>query len=135
MRILKEEFVPFLEQNGAMTETWFMQNGAPPHTADKSLKFLPRKFKGRIISMRYKDIFRCGLTWPAYSLNLNPCDYFLWSFVKNRVYKNEPKSIDELEEAIVQETNSISRETLARVFDSFERRVKDIENVQGGHIE
>ncbi len=39
------------------------------------------KFFGeKIISIKSEDI------WPPYCPDLNPCDYFLWGFLKDRVF-------------------------------------------------
>ena len=37
--------------------------------------------------------------WPPRSCNLTPCDFFLWGFVKSRVYANKPATIPELKSA------------------------------------
>jgi len=34
--------------------------------------------------------------WPPRSCDLTPCDFFLWGFVKYRVYANKPQTIPEL---------------------------------------
>jgi hypothetical protein len=33
------------------------------------------------------------LPWPPYSPNFNPCDYYLWGFLKHHIYSNHPQSI------------------------------------------
>lgn len=35
-------------------------------------------------------------TWPPYSSGLNPCDFFLWMFLKGKVYQNNPYIVNEL---------------------------------------
>ncbi|KOC60088.1 hypothetical protein WH47_09086 [Habropoda laboriosa] len=47
-------------------------------------------FNGRVIS-RGGDI-----NWPQISCDLTPLNFFLWGFLKSKVYANNPKTIDEL---------------------------------------
>lgn len=34
--------------------------------------------------------------WPARSPELNPCDYFLWGYVKSRAYNQLSNDLDDL---------------------------------------
>jgi hypothetical protein len=56
--------------------TWFQQDGATAHTARISTNTLKQLFPNRLISMRG------DLTWPARSLDLSVCDFFLWGYLK-----------------------------------------------------
>ena len=58
---------------------WFQQDGATPHTSDESLTWLQQRFGGRLISRR------CDPEWSAYSPDLNPLDFFLLGYLKDRV--------------------------------------------------
>ena len=35
------------------------------------------------------------------SPDLNPCDFFLWGYLKSKVYSNRPQSIEELKDAFI----------------------------------
>jgi hypothetical protein len=73
-----------------MEVMWFQQDGATCHTARETTELLRQKFPGRVIS-------RTGdQNWPPKSCDLTPCDFFLWGFVKCRVYANKPQTIPEL---------------------------------------
>jgi hypothetical protein len=61
---------------------WFMQDGATPHTANVMLDFLNIIFSPRVMSHRYPKHHNCGHSWPPLSPDLNPCDFFLWGFLK-----------------------------------------------------
>jgi hypothetical protein len=52
---------------------------------------VPHFFKDRIISKKL---------WPPRSPDLAPADFFLWGLLKNKVYKNTPRTIEQLKYAI-----------------------------------
>ena len=41
-----------------------------------------------------------ALNWPPRSCDLTPLDFFLWGYVKDKVYADNPQSIQELKEKI-----------------------------------
>ena len=49
---------------------------------------------------------------------LTPPDFFLWGFLKGRVYKEHPTSIDELKANITATICSIDQETLLAVMNN-----------------
>ena len=46
---------------------------------------------------------RTNNPWPPYSPDLNPPDYFLWGYLKDRVYQDNPDTIERLKETIRRE--------------------------------
>jgi hypothetical protein len=49
-----------------------------------------------------------------------PCDFFLWGYVKERVYISPfPTDLDELRNRITAAVNSVIEDTLRRVWDKF----------------
>ena len=69
----------------------FQQDGAPPHCSNRTLEYLRQYFSGdRLISRRTDN------PWPPYSPDLNPPDYFLWGYLKDRVYEDNPPTIERL---------------------------------------
>ena len=58
-------------------EEWFQQDGAPPHTAKRSLEFLEEHFPDRHISLK------SAVEWAPHSPDLSPLDFFLWGFLKD----------------------------------------------------
>jgi hypothetical protein len=65
-----------------MPTQWFMQDGAMLHTANVMLDFLNTVFGPRIMLNCCPDHHNCGNSWPSLSPDLNPCDFFLWGFLK-----------------------------------------------------
>ena len=63
------------------------------------------------------------------------CDFFLWGFLKDSVYASNPKSLPELEKAIIDKVATIDEAMLDRVCTSFVRRIKTCSDSEGGHFE
>ena len=72
-------------------------------------------FKDRIIS---KNL------WPPISPDLTPADYFLWGLLKGKVYKNTPRTIEQLKDAIRQEIQTFNVDTLEKDFQNLEKRIQ-----------
>ena len=134
-KLLTEEVIPVFQGLNILETAYFQQDGAKPHTSNSVLDILYEHFGGRIVSNRFPKRFDCGFQWPPYSPDLNPCDYFLWGYLKDNVYKNNPQSIDELKLAITKEINGISVNILQKVIDNFGIRLERVQQLKGGHIE
>jgi len=61
--------------------------------------------------------------WPAQSPGLNPCDYFLWGYLKDRVNKPLPKTLDDLKVNIEREIRNINQDVLKSTFLNFRKRL------------
>jgi hypothetical protein len=53
--------------------------------------------------------------WPPHSPDLTPCDFYLWGSLKDRVYKTNTHTLEELGHNIHREISTISGEELQRV--------------------
>jgi hypothetical protein len=73
------------------------------HTANTTAK-LQRFFGKRIVGR--------GI-WPPRSPDLTPPDFFLWGFLKERVYSNNLPGLEELKHNIEQTAANTDPETLA----------------------
>jgi len=54
--------------------------------------------------------------WPPCSPDLTPPDYFLWGYLKGRVYQNTPRTTDTLKTNITEEIQAVTADVLARTF-------------------
>ena len=53
--------------------------------------------------------------------NFNPSpDFYLWGFLKDNVYRNNPQTISELKKAITQKINAIPKEECITVINNFD---------------
>lgn len=107
---------------------WFQQDGATAHTANDSMCVLRRMFPHHIIS-RFGDVH-----WPARSPDLSACDFFLWGYLKSKVYVNKPRNLIDLKEAISAEIMAIEEETVVKVMANFEERLVECITEEGHHL-
>ena len=75
-------------------------------------------FPGRLISLRG------AVGWPARSPDLSPYDFFLWGYLKEKVFKHRPRSLEDLKERIRQEIDAIPPEITRRVMKNFRERLQ-----------
>ena len=106
--------------------TFFQQDGATAHTSNATLNVLREFFGERIISK--------GL-WPPRSPDLSPPDYFLWGAAKQKVYKNKPHTLAELEGNIQDYISNIDNEQLNKVFENMKKRINLCIQLNGHHFQ
>ena len=83
---------------------------------------------GKLIS-RFGDV-----EWPPRSPDLSPPDYFLWAYLKDRVYVNRPRSIEKLKNNIRTEIQAISSEILGKVVNGILDIAQECVACCGGHV-
>jgi len=105
---------------------YFQQDGATSHTSHASMAEIPSFFGDRVISK--------GL-WSPRSPDLTPTDYFLWGYLKGRVYQNKPRTTDSSKANIAEEIQAVTADVLARNFQNITRRVQSCLDANGGHFQ
>ncbi|KAJ4441785.1 hypothetical protein ANN_11643 [Periplaneta americana] len=72
-------FMEFVEQlyDVELSQGYFQQDGATCHTSNESMELIASFFDDRIISRNL---------WPPRSPDLTTPDFFLWGYLKDRVY-------------------------------------------------
>src|ERR1700722_14562276 len=120
---LKTSF--FLQSKNKMLlmNTGSCQDGATPHRTKDVFETLFNCFNTPVIGLNYPKFAKGGLEWPPYSPDLNPLDFFFWGYLKDKVYKNNPRTLSELKNAIIVEINNIEVQVLQCVIQNF---VKDL---------
>lgn len=127
-RAMITDFVmPIVRENG-LDDFWFQQDGATCHTALQTIDLLRQLFPGRLISKRG------DFDWPPRSPDLTPPDFFLWGYLKSKVYVRKPRTLAELRANIRREIRTISPETLAKVMENAEKRAHLAAKTKGGHL-
>ena len=117
--------------------TW-MQDGASIHRNSNFMDFLDEKFEGRVLAMGAETNGRNGHCWAPHSPDLTVCDFSLWPVLKRRVYLHpRPKTLEELEEKIKAEIDSINNEPglIDRCHLSVRKRANLYVQNNGGHFE
>ena len=82
---------------------------------------LREMFPGHLISLRGE------IGWPTRSPDLNLCVFFLWGYLKSKVYSNHPQSIEQLKDVIRQEMTRW-------VIDNFRERLQQCVDDNGSHL-
>jgi hypothetical protein len=89
------------------------------HTARASMAVVRENFPGHVIS-------QCGdLPWPARSPDLSVCDYFLWGYIKAKVFINKPCTVHELKVAIEHEIPAIPPYMIRCSMNNFKTRLQE----------
>ena len=60
-----------------------------------------------------------------------PLDFFLWKYIKTKVYKAKVNDIADLKERIKQEMKALKKETLENVVDDIVKELKFCSDVNG----
>ncbi|KAJ4434519.1 hypothetical protein ANN_23081 [Periplaneta americana] len=117
-----------VRRNWNIQRLWFQQDGATSHTARSSMNTLRAAFPGRLIS-RLGDI-----QWPSVSPDLTAPDFFLWGYLKSKVYGRILHDIEDLKTAIREEIADVTPETLRRVMAGVQGRLQQCIDANGGHL-
>lgn len=125
--MLSDRFFPVLDDM-ENDNFWFQQDGATCHTSRETIALLNEKFPRKVISLRGNQ------EWPARSCDLTPCDFFLWGFVKSKVYVNNPETIQQLKDEIQRVINGIPPDVCGRVIANFNERIAHCRASLGGHL-
>ncbi|GBN14200.1 hypothetical protein AVEN_163250-1 [Araneus ventricosus] len=73
--------------------------------------------------------------WPPRSPDLNPLDFFLWGYIKQRVYATPPPTLQELRNRITNACASASPAMLSNVQREVQSRVQICTVAEGHHFE
>ena len=65
----------------------------------------------------------------------SPLDVYLWGYLKDRVYKNNPQTIGDLKTAFTASIRAIPIEEGVRITDNFVLRLQACQQRQAGHLE
>lgn len=131
-RVNSDKYCSFIDRFVVtLTETekryaWFQQDNATAHTSGKTCQHLTKIFGKRMID---KQLF------PARSPDLTPADFFLWGYVKDNVFINNPKTLDDLKSAIASCINSINPEMLMKVSSNIVKRAQICRSQNGRHFQ
>jgi hypothetical protein len=76
------------------------------------------------------------IPWPPRSLNLTPCEFFLWDYVKDKVYAPPlPRDLPELRQRIVVAVEATDVDMLQCVWQELDYRIDVCQVTRGGHME
>ena len=75
-----------------------------------------------------------NINWPSRSSDLTSPDFFLWGYLKERVYVNKPETLEQLKENINKEIREVRSETLEGVMVHVLERARACEGENGQHL-
>ena len=64
------------------------------------------------------------IPWPPKSPDLTPMDYFLWGYIKSKVYVRNYEKLDDLKASVTAAFQEVSREMLSSTMANFGKRLK-----------
>jgi hypothetical protein len=106
-----------LQRLGVETQTtWFQQYEAMTHIVRTTMQVPNEMFPVHVISRRGYN------AWPTRSPNLNVCDFFLWGYLKSKMYKKKPRTTVDLKKNIRDEMAALSHTMLQPVMQNFQKR-------------
>lgn len=132
LELLDDQVLPAIRALPGMNlnRVWFQQDGCPVHNAREVREFLGNTFPGRVIA-GYGNI-----RWPARSPDLSPLDFFLWGYLKQKIYShNRPENLQELRVNIEELARNIPPDMLANTLENFYHRLECCLQKQGGIFE
>lgn len=131
VQVLNERVLPHFT-NGAGRTRIFQQDGAPPHYSLAARQILNEHLDGRWIGRRGP------IEWPARSPDLTACDYWLWSYLRQKLYPTPGylyDSVNALGRQIEQELRNIPLDMVRRSIRNFQVRIQEVVKADGGHFE
>jgi hypothetical protein len=112
-----------------LAQTWFQQDGAPPHRTNVVSAFLNTTFGDQWMG-QFGPV-----RWPARSPDLTPLDFYLWGHLKDLVYATPPQGPDDLRNRVTAACRLVTNAMLQDVRDNLYRRLQTCVATEGGHIE
>lgn len=129
LEMLQNFLLPSLDQE-ELQHIYFQQDGCPAHSTFIIRDFLNLHFPERWIG-RHGPIH-----WPARSPDLTPMDFFLWGYLKQKVYKERiGNDVNGLKLRITEAVREINVEMLHKVYKQFRKRVEDCAVCGGEYVE
>jgi hypothetical protein len=111
-----------------LTTVWFQQDGATCRTSRESMALLREHFPGHIISKRG------DAEWTPRSPDRSACHYFVWGYLKSKVYIDKPRILEALSDAVTREIRAIPLAMLERTIDNSSARLQQCLNNNGRHL-
>ncbi len=129
LKLLNEYLWPEISAKVSRDRLWFQQDGAPAHFSRIVRQWLDSHFPKRWIG-RQSD-----MPWPPRSPDLTTADFFLWGYLKDKVYRRQPTNIATLKQYIKDELNKIPQGMIKSSCRSIISRLKHCIEHNGAPIQ
>ena len=124
---LADYLMPEIEARD-LGDIWYQQDGAVSHTSHESMDLLREHLGEQIISGNGP------VDWPPRSCDITLLDFFLWGYVKSKVYTDKPASIQALEQNITRVIHHLPVEMLERVIENWTQRMDHLRRSRCQHL-
>ena len=127
INMVVNQIVPSLQQLGYrqgrcgiyFPGLFYIQDGAPCHTSHQSRAVLEQYFPNKVVS-RFNTV-----EWPARSPDLTPLDFWLWGYLKAKVYSNPmPASLNDLQNRIVLQCRQMPQNMIVSAIQAMYERAQ-----------
>lgn len=108
---------------------WWQQDGAPAHFALPVRDYLNTQYPNCWIGRRGP------VAWPPRSPDMTPMDYFLWGYIKCKVYQTEPTTVENMQQRIQTVIAEMNEGFVIRAVLSLNRRLNMCIEKEGRHFE
>ena len=125
-QMLEDYVWPIVSGWENIEELVFMHDGAPPLCIERTC-LVGSEVSGTLGR-------RGPHEWPARSPDLTPCDFFLWGWAKEEVYRAKPRTIEQLEDQIWK-VITVPHDFLQKTVDSIPGRLRKMVDAAGAYIE
>ena len=97
-----------LNEEADIQNIWWFQDGAPAHRAREVTQRLRAVFRNNFVALNQ------DFEWPARSPDLTPLDFFLWGYLKNKVFLTPPRNLEDLRGRIIHECDVLRQTNFIR---------------------
>ncbi|GBL78223.1 hypothetical protein AVEN_217354-1, partial [Araneus ventricosus] len=101
-----------------LRNVWFQHDGAPPHKVSSVQQYFRDTFQQQVIW------YDGCVEWPPRSPDMKRLDFFLWGYIKQRVYATPHSTLQELRNRITDACASMSPVMLYNVHREVQSRVQ-----------
>jgi hypothetical protein len=139
LRMLNEFVFPQLAVNfnnqyweGLFRGLWWAQDGAPAHRLIQVRDRLNEVFgNNRVVGLDH------DVEWPPRSPDLTPCDFFLWGYLKDKVFSTPPQNIQDLRQKIIEQFNALREQpaVIRKAVRYMHKHTVVCVERNGGHVE
>jgi hypothetical protein len=128
--MLQQFVIPQLHEDVQEGRIHFQQDSSPPHYLEEVREYLSTCFPGRWIGRA------APIAWTPRYPDLTPLDFFLWGFVKDRVFVPPlPANVAELRTRITAAVAEVTPEMLRSVWQDIDYRWDVCHITDGSPIE
>ena len=132
--LLAHKVIPLIKRQlgqDRFQQAIWQQDGAKAHQANIVMDWLDGIFGDRMLALKARQ----GYFWSPSSPDMNPCDFFLWGVLKDKVYQPMPVTMNDLKQKIEEVFNDIPKETVKKAVVSMRSRAAKLVAVEGKGFE